>query len=340
MANFAQQTIDLNLVPGAVLPVVNVSQYDSAYLINFRLYNGSQRFDIPTAVNLRMDMTKPDKHGVSAVVSKNSAIPSMCYVGLTEQMTAVAGDCICEIVLIHNTDNKRIGTINFILRVEPAAIRDDTIISDSALNAVQQKIDQWSGLAAYGDALNTLINSRGSSSQYGLVKIWNSATTTPSDWGQQGTAYAPDISLVTSLYGMIAPEVYVGQPSGFLFGSSFDANNSYAYARRMHDVVQVTFAAQVKADTPIPAGTNRNIITNLPPAMMRTYVQACTIAYSSDGNGNYTPSAVIPVMCAIRPEESASNSNQILKVDSGTNPTAVAAGRTILGTFTYITNDR
>jgi len=340
MAIFAQQTIDLNLVPGAVLPVVNVSQYDSAYLINFRLYNGSQRFDIPTAVNLRMDMTKPDKHGVSAVVSKNSAIPSMCYVGLTEQMTAVAGDCICEIVLIHNTDNKRIGTINFIMRVEPAAIRDDTIISDSALNTVQQKIDQWSGLAAYGDALNALINSRGSSSQYGLVKIWNSASSTPSDWGQQGTAYAPDISLVTSLYGMITPEAYVGQPSGFLFGNSFDANNSYAYARRMHDVVQVTFAAQVKADTPIPAGANRNIITNLPPAMMRTYVQACTIAYSSDGNGNFTPSAVIPVMCAIRPEESASNSNQILKVDSGTNPTAVAAGRTILGTFTYITNDR
>ena len=340
MANFAQQTIDLNLVPGAVLPVVNVSQYDSAYLINFRLYNGSQRFDIPAAVNLRMDMTKPDKHGVSAVVSKNSAIPSMCYVGLTEQMTAVAGDCICEIVLIHNTDNKRIGTINFIMRVESAAIRDDTIISDSALNTVQQKIDQWSGLAAYGDALNALINSRGSSSQYGLVKIWNNANTTPSDWGQQGTAYAPDISLVTSLYGMIAPEVYVGQPSGFLFGDSFDANNSYAYARRMHDVVQVTFAAQVKADTPIPAGANRNIIKNLPPAMMRTYVQAFTIAYSTDGSGNFTPSAVIPVMCAIRPEESASNSNQILKVDSGTNPTAVAAGRTILGTFTYITNDR
>jgi len=341
MAIFAQQTIDLNLVPGTVLPVVNVSQNNaSGWQINFRLYNGSQRFSIPTDVNVTMNMTKRDGHGVSATVSKNSTIPSMCYVWLTEQMVAVPGDQICELVLTHKDDSRAIGTINFILRVEEAALRDDAIMSDSQINYVQQKINQWNGLAAYGDALDGLINSRGSSSQYGLVKIWNSATTTPSDWGQQGTAYAPDISLVTSLYGMIAPEVYVGQPSGFLFGDSFDANNSYAYARRMHDVVQVTFAAQVKADTPIPAGANRNIIKNLPPAMMRTYVQAFTIAYSTDGSGNFTPSAVIPVMCAIRPEESASNSNQILKVDSGTNPTAVAAGRTILGTFTYITNDR
>ena len=339
MAIFAQQTIDLNLVPGAVLPVVNVSQYDSAYLINFRLYNGSQRFDIPTAVNLRMDMTKPDKHGVSAVVSKNSAIPSMCYVGLTEQMTAVAGDCICEIVLIHNTDNKRIGTINFIMRVEPAAIRDDTIISDSALNTVQQKIDQWSGLAAYGDALNALINSRGSSSQYGLVKIWNNANTTPSDWGEQGTAYAPDISLVTSLYGMIAKEVYVGSPAGFVFGDTFDANTSYVYCVRMHDVIFVTFAARVKADKTVPAATNRNIVTNLPPAMTRVYVQAFTVTYDTSGE-TAVPTGITPVMCAIRPEESASNSNQILKVDAGINPTAVASNRTIFGSFTYIANDR
>lgn len=339
MAIFAQQTIDLNLVPGAVLPVVNVSQYDSAYLINFRLYNGSQRFDIPTAVNLRMDMTKPDKHGVSAVVTRNSSIPSMCYVWITEQMTAVAGDCICEIVLIHNTDNKRIGTINFILRVEPAAIQDDTIISDSALNAVQQKIDQWSGVAAYGDALNTLINSRGSSTQYGLVKIWNSPTTTPSDWGEQGTAYAPDISLVTSLYSRIAPEVYVGQPSGFLFGDTFDANTSNVYCARIYDVVFVTFAARVKADKTVPAATNRNIVTNLPPAMTRVYVQAFTVTYDTSG-GTAVPTGITPVMCAIRPEESASNSNQILKVDAGINPTAVASNRTIFGSFTYIANDR
>lgn len=339
MAIFAQQTIDLNLVPGAVLPVVNVSQYDSGYQINFRLYDGSQRFDIPTAVNLRMDMTKPDKHGVSATVSKNNAIPSMCYVWLTEQMTAIAGDSICEVVLIHNTDNKRIGTVNFIMRVEPAAIRDDTIISDSALNTVQQKIDKWSGLAAYGDALDGLINSRASTTQFGLVKKWDRYTT-PSDWGEQGTAYVPDISLVNGLHDAITPDVYVGFPAGFVFGDSFDANNSYAYARRMHDVVQVTFAARVKTGTPIPAGKDRNIITNLAKAMMRTYVQAFTITYSTDGSGNSTPSAVIPVMCAIRPEESASNSNQILKVDAATNPTAVAAGQTIFGTFTYITNDR
>lgn len=340
MSIFAQQTIDLNLVPGAVLPVVNVSQDNaSGWQINFRLYNGSQRFNIPTDVNVRMDMTKRDGNGVSATVTKNSAIPSMCYVWLTDQMVAIPGDQICELVLTHKDDSRAIGTINFVLRVEEAALRDDAIMSDSQINYVQQKINQWSGLAAYGDALDGLINSRASTTQYGLVKAWNQYTT-PSDWGEQGTAYVPDISLVTGLYGMITPDVYVGLPAGFLFGDSFDANNSYAYARRMHDVMQVTFAARVKTGTPIPAGKDRNIITNLAKAMMRTYVQAFTVTYGTDGSGNSVPSAVTPVMCAIRPEESASNSNQILKVDAATNPTAVAAGQTIFGTFTYITNDR
>lgn len=339
MAIFAQQTIDLNLVPGTVLPVVNVSQNNaSGWQINFRLYNGSQRFSIPTDVNVTMNMTKRDGHGVSATVSKNSAIPSMCYVWLTDQMVAVPGDQICELVLTHKDDSRAIGTINFILRVEEAALRDDAIMSDSQINYVQQKINQWNGLAAYGDALDGLINSRASTTQFGLVKKWDRYTT-PSDWGEQGTAYVPDISLVNGLHDAITPDVYVGFPAGFVFGDTFDANTSNVYCVRMYNVIFVTFAARVKADKTVPAATNRNIVTNLPPAMTRVYVQAFTVTYDTSG-GTAVPTGITPVMCAIRPEESASNSNQILKVDAGINPTAVASNRTIFGSFTYIANDR
>ena len=42
------QTINLNLIPGGVLPRINVSQYDKgSRTLNFNIYNGSVLFPIP-----------------------------------------------------------------------------------------------------------------------------------------------------------------------------------------------------------------------------------------------------------------------------------------------------
>ena len=118
---------------------------------------------------------------------------------------------------------------------------------------------------------------------------------------------------------------------GWTWGQSFDSSASAVYCRRMHNTIQITFAA--KAGTAIAAATDRNIITNLPAAMTRVYGQAYMVTFNSG-----SPATITPVMCAIRPEDAAVNSNQILKVDSATNPTAVPVGGTIYGTVVYISN--
>ena len=129
----------------------------------------------------------------------------------------------------------------------------------------------------------------------------------------------------------------VGEPSWggnvWSFGESFNSVDSVVYCRRLLNVVQVTFS--VKATAQVLPGVSRNIITNLPAAMMRTHVQAYMMLYNTDN----VPTYATPVMCAIRPEESASNSNQILKVDGATNPTMITPGVTVIGTFMYIAND-
>lgn len=119
---------------------------------------------------------------------------------------------------------------------------------------------------------------------------------------------------------------------GWTWGASFDASGSAVYCRRMHNTIQITFAAKVS--TAIGAATSRNIITNLPGAMTRVYSQAFMVTFNSG-----TPATITPVMCAIRPEEAAANSNQILKVDGATNPTAIPVAGTIYGTVVYISND-
>lgn len=366
MAILAQRTVDLTVSPGDVLPVVNVSQYDSAYQLNCRLWNTDDTpYLIPENANARLDMTKPDGNGVSVAMSISNANRAICYLWMVLQMTTCVGDSECEVVLVHRDDGRRLGSINFIMRVERAALRNNAVVSESQISYVQQKIDQWASIAAYGDALDAAqaqVTGLGdnlsqlhndltdledatapkdhasSSGEYGLatptlyghVKIWDSMTDLPTGGDEPCAAQAGNL---VTLNNKFVPAAYVPR-NGWSWGESFNAATSVCYCRRMHDVIQITFAAAVKSDISIPAAVSKNIIENLPAAMTRVYVQAAMITFSAG-----IPTAVIPVMCSIRPEESASNSNQILKVDGAINPTPIDASRTIFGTITYITND-
>ena len=125
------QSTKLNLIPGGIPEVVKVSQYDvGSRSLVFTLYNGSTPF---TAAGLSAQIrgTKPDKHGF-AYDATYSAGTVTCE--LTDQMTVVAGEVTCELVIIDGTNI--IGTANFILEVERAALSDDTDISDTELPAI------------------------------------------------------------------------------------------------------------------------------------------------------------------------------------------------------------
>lgn len=130
------QSINLNLITGQVLPRVNASQYDSnTRTLTMYLYDGELAFNIPSGVAGYIQGTKPDRTGFQylATVTANSNVVTF---DITEQMTAVAGDVTCELVLVDGDD--RIATVNFILHVEPAALSDDTIISETELPLIEE----------------------------------------------------------------------------------------------------------------------------------------------------------------------------------------------------------
>ena len=136
---------------------------------------------------------------------------------------------------------------------------------------------------------------------------------------------------IVDLIDKVTSKVYT-PTGGWTWGNSFDTSASTCYCRRMHNVIQITFTAKVSAA--ISAATDRNIITNLPAAMTRVYGHADMVIFN-----NGVPSSITSVMTAIRPEETAANSNKIIKVDAATNPTAVPVGGTIYGTVVYISNE-
>ena len=117
-------------VPHSTPQVINVSQYDSDFEIQFKLYASTGTFTIEEGTTAAIKGTKPSGTGYSADASIDIETKTVTVSG-DVQMTAVAGRCIYEIALYK--DNKEINSANFILLVERAALDADTITDESVL---------------------------------------------------------------------------------------------------------------------------------------------------------------------------------------------------------------
>jgi hypothetical protein len=125
------QSTKLNLIPGGIPEVIKVSQYDAgSRTISFQLYNGTTPFT-SAGLSAQIRGTKPDKHGFAYDATYSAGVVSFA---VRDQMTAVAGPVDCEIVLI--SGQEVLGTANFTLEVERAALNNETDISDTELPAI------------------------------------------------------------------------------------------------------------------------------------------------------------------------------------------------------------
>lgn len=125
--------LDLNLRPSGVLPRLNVSQYDHGQTITCVLWDGNTPFTMPNGSAASVAGTKPDGTGFTYSCTYEAGQP---VVTLTEQMSAVAGEVMCELVIIKS--GERQGTINFVIDVEPAALRSDVPISETDIPIIEQ----------------------------------------------------------------------------------------------------------------------------------------------------------------------------------------------------------
>lgn len=164
------QTINLNMVPGAVCPVIHVNQYDndSGALI-FKLYNNGSAFSITSGSAVVINGTKPDGYGFSYSASYSG---NTVTANVTQQMTAVSGEVKCELRITKGTNT--VGTQNFTLMVEPAALDENTVVSDSDIPAIAAAADYAAQAAAVVSSLNwgtaTLTVGANVTDNYSVVK--------------------------------------------------------------------------------------------------------------------------------------------------------------------------
>lgn len=143
------QSINLNLIPGGVLPRFNVSQYDKgSRALQFNLFFGSLPFEIPEGSTVTIQGTKKDMTGFQyPCIYQGSLVVSDLY----DQMTVLAGEVTTELV-ITDTNLNILGTCNFIIDVEQAALSKDIPISETELPLLQEAIQAAAEAKASAEA--------------------------------------------------------------------------------------------------------------------------------------------------------------------------------------------
>ena len=131
-----EQAYDLNLIPGRVPIIVNVSQADAGTrTLKFNVFNRNELYTIPSDVKAEVVGTKQDHH---CFINECTMSGSVVSVLVTGQMTAVQGDVTCKIRFIKDGTSNVLGSAIFVLRVDTAALPEDADLSASDIPMIEE----------------------------------------------------------------------------------------------------------------------------------------------------------------------------------------------------------
>lgn len=129
------EVFNLNIIPGAVAPIIHASQYDEDREFRANLFEGDQVFELTGEEIISVNVRKTDGNVVTAAVVNTGA--NYVDFSTTLQMTACAGANLCQL-RIENSPRK-IGTLNFILAVERDPL-EGGIQSESEINNLATQV--------------------------------------------------------------------------------------------------------------------------------------------------------------------------------------------------------
>lgn len=131
-----EQIYRIDMIPNGAPVVVHVSQYDTAARrLSFELYNGGVAYELPAGAVASIAGTKPDNTSFLYAMTVSGNLVS---IDLQQQMALVAGDVPAEIQ-ITGAEGK-IGSANFIIRVERGPIDENSVISETDLPIFEQLV--------------------------------------------------------------------------------------------------------------------------------------------------------------------------------------------------------
>ena len=132
------QKYKLNLVPGENPVIVRASQYDNlTRVITFALFKDKDIFTVPDGCKVYVLGTKEDKTGYFYECSIDHNYVAFY---MRQQMTVLPGKHEAEIRIVDEEEHI-LNSANFIVDIEEAAFKDDTIISETDIPLLEEILE-------------------------------------------------------------------------------------------------------------------------------------------------------------------------------------------------------
>jgi hypothetical protein len=347
------QTINLNLIPGSPLPRINVSQYDNgSRTLQFNLYNGVSPYEIPSGASVYIVGTKADNTGFEYACTFDGTLVS---VDITDQMTVFAGEVQSELRIVQS--DEILGTANFIINVESAALSDDTQISETDIPIIQRIPEILEEAEGYADTAHKWAT-------FGADTETPSSSNNAKYWAEQSQFYAIGHAIASNEPTATSSRAYsVGQymvrggnlkkvTRAIASGESITGNNTRNTTVGA-ELTQINsnltnigdiYSASSPASISVPNNTPTNLV-NLtlnkgvyivygyilePPSMNTTYM--CMLSSVSGSMSIYTGSEVAPSAGGWYASRTISS---IVKVTANNSVIAVRVHQTSGSDYTY-----
>jgi hypothetical protein len=140
-----KQTFDINMIPDSSPVILHCDQYDEGTgRYEATLYEGSVSYIPGAGATAIVQGMKPDKHGFMYSATINT---DKVTFDLTEQMSACAGMVACQLVVTESTG--RTGTFVFFLNVQQSALPQDSDLSQTDLQLIEQLLEEAEALNLY-----------------------------------------------------------------------------------------------------------------------------------------------------------------------------------------------
>ena len=133
------ETIKLDLIPGKKMPSLHASQYDDGREHGIDLFENGVVYKLDGTETLTINERKGDDCICSLDIDNTFTDSNHIVFASTEQMCAVWGNNICELVIAKG--EKTIGTLNFILEIEQSPT-EGGIESESEIKNLERQIDE------------------------------------------------------------------------------------------------------------------------------------------------------------------------------------------------------
>lgn len=218
-------TYKLNVTPGGVPLTIHISQYDVGLRqYTFQPYTNVGEFSYVSGATVTLEATKPDGYAVIHSCTYNQD-GSITYT-VQAQLAAKPGRVWSKVVI--RNGNNVLGTGAILWVVDYAGVKDDAIISDSDISALQQWMDDVEDYAEQADGSAQAAAS--------AVSLAEAAVTSAQEAATQAAGYVDQAVIlggtplvaatVSAMSNHDRVYVYTGSESGYTAGNWYYWNGS------------------------------------------------------------------------------------------------------------------